>query len=64
MEQTSESHRTSNANSSVSGSAAGMGWRGAEKIERKEEWLEKGLRDYAEFGSRIYGLSLEKTNKK
>jgi hypothetical protein len=41
-----------------------MGWRGAEKIERKEEWLEKWLRDYAEIGSRIYGLSLEKTNKK
>ena len=49
MEQNSGSLRTSNANSIVNGSAAGMGWRGAEKVERRGEWLKKWLRGYAAF---------------
>jgi len=38
------SHHTFNANSNVNGSAAAMGWRGTEKIERKGERLEMWLR--------------------
>jgi len=33
----------------VNGSDAAMGLRGSEKGERKREWLERWLRDYAEL---------------
>ena len=42
-QQSSGSHRTSNANSSLNGSAAEMGGRGTEKVERDGKWLKKLL---------------------
>ena len=49
MEQNWGSHRTSNANLIVRRFDAGMGLRGAEKVGRKGEWLERWLRGYAEL---------------
>jgi len=43
------SHHTSSANLITRKSAVGMGWRGAEKVLRWGEWLEKWLGGYAIF---------------